>query len=196
MLIVVMGFFQAMSVVNKKIKVIDVGVVFDGGGVIFGFSLLFFVIFMPPEFRWLILSSVGVLLILSGLFVFFKMYRVKNARPIPGELRGILVERFRRPGPAGVMARFRIKVEMVCEGSDVKQSFVSFASDNYYEVLDDALLDLAAAVDLKSFYFDRIFGIFVFNRIGGKIFSSALALIFSGLILVFVGYGVQLLINF
>ena len=196
MLIVIKGSFRVMTVINEKIKVVDIGVVFDGSGAIFGFLPLLFVIFIPAEFRWLILLSIGTILVLSGVFIFFKIYRVKNAKPIPGELREVFVERFRRPGPAGVMPRFRIKVEMVGEGFDVRQSFVPFSLDNYYEVLDDALLDSAAAVDLKNFYFDRIFGIFVYNRIGCKIFSSALALIFSGVILMFVGYGVQLAINF
>lgn len=155
-----------MSIKSEKIKLVDVGVVFEGGGVIFCLVFLFGTYFIPAEFRGWILVLVGLVLVASGCFVFFKIRRVRNAEPIPCEVRIILVERFRRPGPAGVIPRFRIKVEMVGEGFDVKQSFVPFSSDNYYENLEDALLDSSAAVELKVAYFDSIFGVFIFQSGG------------------------------
>jgi len=186
-----------MSKEKNSIEIVDVGVIFgEGSGVFFGLFVLFSAIFVPEEFRGWILFFIGLVLISIGVIVFFKIHRVKNAKSIPGEVQKIRVERYRKPGPAGVIPRFRIKVEMSCEKLSARQYFLPFATDNYYESLDKALADSSVAINSKTIYYDRIFGLFIFNRVGLRNFSSGLAYVLSGALLIAAGYGVQLMMQF
>ena len=191
------GVYKVMSKETNPIEIVDVGVIFrEGSGIFFGLFALFGAIFVPAEFRGWILFFIGSVLILIGVIVLFKIHRVKNAKSIPGEVQKIQVERYKNPGPAGVIPRFRIKVEMSCEKLSARQYFLPFADDNYYESLDAALSDSSVAVNLKTIYYDRFFGLFIFNRVGVRNFSSGLAYVLSGALLMTAGYGVQLMMQF
>jgi hypothetical protein len=184
-----------MQIQNNSIDTVDAGVDYRNISSIFiGIFLLLGVVFVKPDHRGWFVASIGALLILNGALVFFKIHRIKNSRVVSGHVSKIWLESYKIPGSAGVAPRFRVLVNLSVNHSKARQLFLPFHANNYYESMNDALLEVEKALSAPTIYYDFIFGYFVVKRIGQKVVSHAWALVAAGVLLVSLGGGIQIMI--
>lgn len=164
----------------------------EGVGIFVGVILLAIASFVTANNRGWILIAIGAIGLLWGGWVFFKIYLIGLSQIIPGRVVEICIERFKKPGPAGVIPRYRIKMRLEdCLAKKGRQAIFPFSADNYYENIVDAQNDVRMAQAINSVYFQGFIGFFVINRVGARRVSEAWALIVSGVFLFLVGCWVQ-----
>lgn len=178
---------------EMSVEVVDVGhECTEGIGVSIGFAIALSALLVGRMHGGWMIAFIGLVLICCGAHRLFKIYRVKRSAVVVATVRKVWVEKYKRPGYAGVIPRFRIKVSLDAAGSSDCRNYVAFDLDNGY--FDENVAVAAAKKVLASSvaYHDGLFGVFAENRIGRDVVSSAWALGASGVLLVLIGGALQL----
>lgn len=178
-----------------RIEVVDVGCEYaDGIGIFIGIAIALSTLLVGRMHGGWLIAFIGLVLICCGAHRSFKIYRVRRSTAVVATVRKVWVEKYKRPGYAGVIPRFRIKVSLDAAGLPNFQNYVAFDLDNGY--VDESAAVAAAKKVLASSvaYHDGLFGVFAENRIGRDVVSSAWALGASGVLLVLIGGALQLML--
>ena len=187
---------KSMDTLDSEIGLVDVGVDYSEltRGVAVGVSLLIGLLVFGQKNGLLFLQLLGISFFGCGLLLCIKLYLCnKTVEKIELPNKKVWIEQFRKPGPAGVIPRYRVQVSHIDSpyGAPKRIQAFPFQQDNYFESLTEARKLALDLLELDQAFLDKSHVAFFFMHIRQERYVAAFAFFLVGIVLFCVGYGLS-----